>query len=312
MRWLSIWCFLLPVIACASFPSINGPNEFGLRNCDEKFQAEYRLMKNNLNLAMRENEVVKGENGQLKDNVSALQTDLASLHQKYDQDMASMTGKLESLQVRFQDLETQSNAKIQELTDLHLAVENKLAQETTRFEETLKTQQEKSNSERQAMESDFAAQKADYENRLALLSKDLNEKQTALTALKKDHTKAKSKIETMQKTIADNQKMMGTMQKSIDDYNATLATMRKSLDENQTALAAKQKTIDENQAALAAKQKSIDEYKATVAALQQTIQSNRTAMAAMQQTIDDQRAMPENQAPQASPVPAATQQTPAE
>ncbi len=311
--------FFLSVASCAYLPRITVPKGGDEERCEEQIQAEYRLMKNNLSLAMRENEVVKGENvlcrtetGQLKKSIEDLQGDLGALNQKYDQDMAMMTGKLESLQTQYTDLEEQGKVKIQELTDINLETENKLALETARFDQTLKTQQETFTAERQAMESDFAGQKQQYENRLAVLSNDLQEKQTALVSLKTDYANAMTQIEKMQQTIADSQTMMETMRKTIADNQTMMETMRKTIDGCNETLASMRKTIDENQGTIAAKQKTIEKYKTTISSLLNAVDADRT-------TIEIQRnaGVEKQPAIQKSPrtsrsLPEPTQQKPAE
>jgi chromosome segregation ATPase len=263
---------------------------------DEQLKAEYHLMKNNLSLAMRENGVFKEENiacradiEQLKKEIGGLKTDLAVLNQKYENDMTLMNQKYVALESQYKILEEQSNAKIQELTDLNTATLDKLAGETVRFNQELKKQKDAFTAERQALESAFAQKSKEYETRLNTVTKNLAEKETELASLNNSLIKANGLIKGLQMTVADDQTKMESMQKKMDERQATIGTMQKKMDERQTTIGTMQKTIDERQAMIGTMQKTIDERQATIGTMQKIMDERQAMIGTMQKIMDERQ-----------------------
>ena len=106
-------CFLA---SCAAMP---GGRE---KLTTDHLCAQNRLMKNQLNLAVRENEVLKEENlhykselNNLNQTISKLQCDIESLNVRYNDDMAKRDGLYENLRTQFNLLENESEEKIKKL-----------------------------------------------------------------------------------------------------------------------------------------------------------------------------------------------------
>ncbi|RJP81248.1 MAG: hypothetical protein C4522_05835 [Desulfobacteraceae bacterium] len=226
-RLLILLMICTTTISCIALRNINTPPNGEIPKTNEQIRAEYHLMKNNLSLAMRENEVVKGENRicrteirQLKKEAKGLRADIVTLNQNYEQDMARMQEQYGTLEIQYKMLEEQSHAKIQELTGLNTQIRNQLAEETAAFNLALNKQKAEFREEREALKAGFSEKTKEYENRLNALTKELSEKEAELESLNTALTQAGSQIEGLKNTIAEAQIKMESMQKIIDEYRA--------------------------------------------------------------------------------------------
>ena len=201
-----------------------------LSRTEEQLKAEYHLMKNNLNLAMRENEVVKGENRickseirQLKKDAAGLRSDIVKLNRNYEQDMTRMHEQYGALEIQYKTLEEKSNAKIQELTDLNTNTLQRLSRETVQFNLALNRQKAEFRAEREALKADFSRKTKEYEGGLNDMAKRLAEKETENDSLNSALAQAAIEIEKLKSVIADGQTKIGNMQKTTDVYRAGVA-----------------------------------------------------------------------------------------
>lgn len=217
----------MATISCISLRNINTPQNGEIPRTDEQIRAEYHLMKNNLSLAMRENEVVKGENRicrteirQLKKEAKGLRADIVTLNRNYEQDMVRMQEQYGTLEIQYKMLEEQSQAKIQELTGLNTQVRKQLTVETAAFNQALNKQKAEFREERQALKAEFSEKAKGYEDRLNALTTELSEKETELESLNTALTLAGSRIESLKNDAAEAQAKMESMQKIIDEYRS--------------------------------------------------------------------------------------------
>ena len=174
----------------------------------EQLKAETRLMKNNLTLAQRENEILKAENRQyrketvrLTGEIGRLNSDIDALNRKYDRDMAQMTEQYNRICEEYAFLEKSSGEKIQELTDLNLALDKRMKDEISRLNGAMAEQKASSEKARIALEQDFAGKKKKYLAQLSSLKETLNEKQAAMDSMKAMYDTALRQIENLQKQI---------------------------------------------------------------------------------------------------------------
>ncbi|MFH2064893.1 MAG: hypothetical protein ABIK15_06835 [Pseudomonadota bacterium] len=228
-RLLILLMICTATISCIALRNINTPQNGEIPKTNEQIRAEYHLMKNNLSLAMRENEVVKGENRicrteirQLKREAKGLRADIVTLNQNYEQDMARMQEQYGTLEIQSKMLEEQSHAKIQELTGLNTQVRNQLTAETAAFNQALNKQKAEFREEREALKAGFSEKTKEYENRLNTLTKELSEKEAELESLNTALAQAGSQIEGLKNTIAEAQIKMESLQKIIDEYRALI------------------------------------------------------------------------------------------
>ena len=189
---------MMPACATLSVKRAAGP--------DEKLNAENRLMKNNLDLAMRENKVLKEENLQYKSDttrfkkeIRSLHDDIDSLNRKYDTDMAGMTEQYNNVSDQYASLEESTGKKIQELTDRNRNLDKKMKGEISRLNAGMADQKATFEKSRLALEADFAA-------RLSSMETSLTEKEATISSMKSMHDDALLQI--------------GTLRKEIDSYKA--------------------------------------------------------------------------------------------
>lgn len=204
--------FFAAVVSCTAKNGIHGFRITDEPKTDEQMRAEYHLMRNNLNLAIRENEVVKGENRicqaeirQLKKEVRGLDAELKLLNEHYEQDMARMQEQYRTLETQNRILDEQSTARIQELMDANAKALAKLAKERDLFNQALKKQKADFREEREALKTDFFRQIKEYEDRLKLAETELKEREADNELLNAAMLQAENRIDILTKALAECQ-----------------------------------------------------------------------------------------------------------
>lgn len=162
---------------------------------DEKLKAENRLMKNNLDLALRENKVFKEENLQhkaetqrLKKEIESLHNDIGVLNRKYDMDMAAMTEQYDTLSDQYDLLKESTGREIQELTDSNRTLEKRMKNEISRLKAIIADQKTDFEKSRLVLEKEFST-------RLSSIEASLIEKETMISSMKTEYDDALLQLE---------------------------------------------------------------------------------------------------------------------
>ena len=208
------------------------------------------MMNKNLDLALRENEVLKTENMGYKSDVATLNekvlnlnAEIQSVNKKYNEDMAQMNESYEDLCLRFESLERESDVTIAELTDINMALEKKNADEITKFKGLLQAQSDSFNSERDSLKAEFASRMMEMEKQLASVKQMVQEKDAAILLLVGNLKKAnelavhlesvvKKQDETLQRKDKEYQELVTSnrkLQADIDEKQAKIAELIKNL-----------------------------------------------------------------------------------
>jgi len=184
----------------------------------EMLNAENRLMKNNLDLALRENKVLKEENLQYKaetsrfmKEVGRLHDDIDSLNRKYDMDMTVVTEQYNNVSDQYAFLEESTGKKIQALTDLNRNLDKKMKNEISRLNAGMAEQKADFEKSRLTLEQDFGV-------RLSSMAASLTEKEATISSMKAMHDDALLQIETLRKETDRYKAAFG----DIDKYNKSL------------------------------------------------------------------------------------------
>ncbi len=190
----------------------------------DQLKAENRVCSQNLNLFMRENDVLKAENAKykrenadVKSRNAVLQSDLNALATKYKNDIAMLNERYASLQQKYDVFVKQSDSKIQELEQRNKELEKKMADEIARLNEVIRKQ-----------EVDFIKEK---ENIINQNTKKEIEYQATIDSLQKQVTALTSEREQLKSRIAEAEVLIQKMQKELDEVKkAGVTEMKKSED----------------------------------------------------------------------------------
>ena len=194
---IKFFCILV-MLAAPACTALSGNRAAGP---DETLRAENRLMKNNLDLALRENRVFKEENqqhkaetGRLRKEIRRLHDDIDSLNRKYDTDMAGMTEQYNDISDRYSVLEESTDKKIRELTDLNRNLDKKMKGEISRLNTRIADQKAASEKSRLALEKDFT-------DRVSSMDASLAEKEATISSMKAMYDEALVQIENLRRQI---------------------------------------------------------------------------------------------------------------
>ncbi|MFZ2634079.1 MAG: hypothetical protein WA081_14430 [Desulfosalsimonadaceae bacterium] len=251
--------FILPALylalACASMPTMPMGQNQALAK--DQVHAQNRIMKKNLDLALRENEVLKTENEQYKSHVkeldctiSTLNADMESLTTKYNEDTASLNEEIaelnnsyETLHNDFTLLEQESGQRISELTEQNHGLEKQLAAETTRLNSVIKDQKASFDSQLTAAAKELASTKDGCASRELALQNQLSESKKA--AVKKDadiqslearHQEALKKTAALEKTLQEQTEKIQKMEKAHQELITSRQDLQKTIKEKQTVI----------------------------------------------------------------------------
>jgi chromosome segregation ATPase len=240
---------LLAVPLVMSCTTISGGSHDQL---EDQYQAENRLMKNKLNLALRENEILNAENAHYKKDlndlhakVESLNTAIESLNKKYDADMAQMNARYEELCAQYTMLEQDSDKKIETLTSSKTALEKEFDDEVSRLNQAIKDQQKAFSKERDQLNSELTTKTQEYEKQTSLLTQEIIDKESTIDSLADSQKQDQEKIGDLEKAVKEGktkadefnvknqslteanqklQKIIDDKQAQIDDLNRKLAS----------------------------------------------------------------------------------------
>ncbi|MBU0993267.1 MAG: hypothetical protein KJ737_12300 [Proteobacteria bacterium] len=238
MKKLIVLPFLICLItSCASIPR-QAPDLI-----KDQFRAENRLMKKNLDLALRENEVLKTENlqykskvNQLNKTVSKFKADLESLNNKYNEDMIRMNEDYETICANLTALEEQSDAKIEELTRLNSGLEKKLSDDVARLNGQLDKQQLSFTAERKLLKAGYESKMLELENQLSLSKQESDKKDAAIASMTADLKEAQARIVDMEKTVKEQNEMIKKGEKERQELTQSSQDLQKITEEKRTMI----------------------------------------------------------------------------
>lgn len=212
---LFILICLFGLAACAGGSGVPGMN---LNNAPrDQIEAENRLMRNNLSLAMRENKVLKEENlryksevTQLSDCVSRLTAEIEAMEGRHRDRLAEIKTLFDQLRLQQNEMEMDYCWTVDELRSANIA----LGQETTaKLEEmtaALKSRDEAFKDTIAAVKTDFNGKLEKYAREAANLGRLLAETQTTLKDIGERvenfslaRQEARSQMDDIQQSIAD-------------------------------------------------------------------------------------------------------------
>ncbi|MEJ5362792.1 MAG: hypothetical protein WHV26_12095 [Spirochaetota bacterium] len=213
-NFASISTFVIAIVVFASSCATLNTQDTKLV---DQLKAENRVCSQNLNLFMRENDVLKAENAKYKkENVNLqsrnnlLQSDLNALQTKYNNDIAMWNQRYNSLQQKYDVFVKQSDVKLQELDQRNKELEKKMADEIARLNEVIRKQ-----------EVDFIKEKENIVNQNA--KKEI-ECQTTIDSLQKQVASLSSEKEQLKSRLAEAEVLIQKMQKELDDMKKASVT----------------------------------------------------------------------------------------
>jgi len=232
--------FALFFLSCASVSLSSGTS------IDEKIQAENRILKKNLTLALRENSVIKDENIGIKDEnthlksrIKLLESEIESLNKKHAEETNLLNRKYDNLSRKNEILEKESSTKIQQLTQINKSLEEKLSSEITRLTDESRKQEERFNRERLDMETVFAGKEMEYRKEIAALKNGLLAAKTELESMRAalDVTDAKLKAaiddaESVKLKLAEIEKRHKAAENEIAEKNRIIENLKSSAGTN--------------------------------------------------------------------------------
>ncbi len=212
---------LLLLLSCTS---VKITSEGG---ANEQIKAENRIMKKNLTLALRENSVLKdenilykGDNSRLNTRIKLLESEMGSLQKKYEQDIALLNEKYENLNKKNIILEQESSFKLQELTSINKALEQKMTGEITQLNENIRKQEEAFNRERAGIETAFLKKELEYQKQLTLLKKEILTATVEMESLKTKLAESESNLSAVKSEIIRKDELNRELKLRIDSLVA--------------------------------------------------------------------------------------------
>jgi len=252
--------FILPslclILSCATMPTMPVMATGNNKTVDQdQVHAENRIMKKNLDLALRENEVFKSENAQyksevknLKKDIAAVTDELAELTEKYNEDTTRLNEELarlnESYEIMMNALtlmEQESSQKIADLTDQNTGLQKRLTDETARLNTVITDQKASFETQLKTAEKTLAATKAGCIDRETAL-------QGQLTASKQAMTEKDAVIKTLEQTRQETMKKATALEKTIQEQTEKIQDLKKINQELTSARESLQKALAEKQA----------------------------------------------------------------
>lgn len=223
---------LLPClfISCASMPG-NDPE-----NPRDQLKAENRMMKRNLNLSLRENEVLKVENAALKAEKDGLKADIASLTAKYHEEIARLNDQYDDLCSRFDALERESDAMISDLIELNADLEKNYSAEISVLKESLKDQADSFKAEQAAAAAEFRSRLSEMDNQLATIQKTLAEKEMERLLLDEARRKSDETAAHLEKTLKEKNDILARKEKENQELLAAMRKLEADIAEKQAVI----------------------------------------------------------------------------
>lgn len=240
------------VLSCASMPMM--PVNQRQAAANDQAHAENRIMKKNLDLALRENEVFKSENSRYKSEVKGLKKELASVKEelaaltetynddttRLNEEIARLNESYEIMVTDFTRMAQESQQHIAELTDQNKGLQTHLIDETERLNVAIKNQKAIFETQLKTAEETLAAEKAGCNARETALQSQLTtskqalaEKDAAIKALEQARQDAMKNQAVLEKTLQEQAEKIRDLEKTNQELTAAQKTTQKPVEEKQ-------------------------------------------------------------------------------
>jgi len=196
----------------------------------DQLKAENRVCSQNLNLFMRENDVLKAENAKykkenntLRSSNNLLKSDISALQTRYKNDIAMLDERYNTLQQKYDVFVKQSDAKVQELTELNKTLEKRMADEIARLNEVIRKQEVDFIKEKEIIINQNAKKEMEYQSTIDTLQKQV----TTLTQEKEQLKSRLTEIEVSCEKLQQELKLLQKDKTSRGEDKATASDVKK-------------------------------------------------------------------------------------
>lgn len=190
------WCILLLFFTSCATMVPDPPDPFNGR-----ILAEYSLMKKRIPLIERENDILRKENHQYRTKIQDLEvkireidSELASLKEKYDSDMTAGREQIKNLELAVQEIVNKSTAKINTLISLKTALEKKMTRDVKMLKEQLAMQKNAFDREREQIIKQNTLKESKLSGQLDVLKKNVEKKALKISSLEAELLKISTKL----------------------------------------------------------------------------------------------------------------------
>jgi chromosome segregation ATPase len=225
--------FLLASSSCAGVPGEPGL-QFSSAPRD-KIEAENRLMRNNLSLAMRENEVLKEENlryksevTQLSDCVARLTSELSDTDSRHQKRAAELEALLERLHLRQMEVETEFYWTVDELRVANAVMEEITAARLEEMAAHLKNTEEDFQKALVAAKNELSERMEKFVRETENLGQMLDETRTALKELE-------GRMEHLSRTDDDMRSELEAVRRAMEEIGRKTIDLDQALESLKTA-----------------------------------------------------------------------------
>ncbi|RJP39898.1 MAG: hypothetical protein C4548_10975 [Desulfobacteraceae bacterium] len=219
--------FLLTLISCAGMPG--GPASHINGAPRDQIEAENRLMRNNLSLAMRENEVLKEENlryksevTQLSDCLARLTSEIADMDRRHQEGMDEIKVLFDLLVIQQSEREMDYCWTIDELRSANAALSAETAAKMEEITAALKRGDEASRNAVAALKATFDEKLEKYVHEAASLGRLLTETQDRLKDLEE-------RVEVASAEDLETRAQMEDIRQAMEDIRRKTAGLEQSL-----------------------------------------------------------------------------------
>ncbi len=218
---------LFGLTACAGGSGVPGMN---LNNAPrDQIEAENRLMRNNLSLAMRENEVLKEENLRYKSEVtqliacvSRLTAEIEAMEGRHQDRLAEIKALFDQLRLRQAEMEMDYCWTIDELRSANIALGRETAVKLEEITAALKGRDETFKDTIAAVKTDFNGKLEKYARETSDIGRLLAETQATLKKLGErmenvstGGQESRAQMEDIQQSIADIRRKMDDLERAM-------------------------------------------------------------------------------------------------
>jgi TolA-binding protein len=226
--------FLLTLTSCAGMPG--GPGSHMNSAPRDQIEAENRLMRNNLSLAMRENEVLKEENlryksevTQLSDCVARLTSEIADMDQRHQERMDEIKILFDQLALQQSEREMDYCWTVDELRSANAALNAETAAKLEEMAAALKRGNDASRDAIAALKAAFDEKFEKYIREAATLGRLLTETQDRLRDLEERVEVASAADLETRAQMEDIRQAMEDIRRKTEDLEQALQSVTAAL-----------------------------------------------------------------------------------
>lgn len=225
---------LFGLTACAGGSGVPGMN---LNNAPrDQIEAENRLMRNNLSLAMRENEVLKEENlryksevTQLSDCVSRLTAEIEAMEGRHRDRLAEIKTLFDQLRLQQSEMEMDYCWTVDELRSANASLSAETAAKLEEMRAALKSRDEASKDAIAAVKTDFNGKLEKYAREAANLGRLLAETQTTIKDLGERVENVSTGGQESRAQMEDIRQSIADIRQKTADLEHTLQSLKSSV-----------------------------------------------------------------------------------